>query len=315
MATTQKSTGPLRSELQSELVGRIGEWLRNRTVERSARVREAVLSRELGVSRTPIRAALQHLVGEGVLAPHELGGYTILQMPPHATDAMTPGEQAPGLYGMMLRDIILNELPDPATESALMRHYAMGRGEILQVLRRLAREGLAEPLPGRGWIMLKFDSEQMMKSYHLRYLLEPALLVDRDYVVDRAALERLRTESQAAVDGLLPSSPWRELFELDATFHETLARGSNNDLIVDIIRRQNRLRRLAEFFGYSRLERVKASMTEHIAIIDALLAGDQAWASALMRQHLVVSRGETEAHFARDLDAVRSASSGIEKLT
>ena len=315
METLGKFVTPLRSELQTELVSRISEWIRARAPERSDRVREAVLSRELGVSRTPIRAALQHLVGEGVLAPHDLGGYIILQLPSHARDAITPGEEAGGLYGQILRDIILNEMPDPATESALMRHYGLGRGEILQVLRRLVREGLAEPLPGRGWTIQKFDSEEMLKSYHLRYIVEPALLIDRDYTIDRGTLERLRADLQSALDSLSSSSSWRELFELDATFHETLARGSNNDLIVDIIRRQNRLRRLAEFFSYSRLERIKASMAEHIAIVDALLAGDRAWASALMRQHLLISRSETEEHFTRDLDAVRSASSGIERLT
>lgn len=310
-----KTGKALRSELQTELVSRIGEWIRNRDHERGIRVREAVLSRELGVSRTPIRAALQHLVSEGVLKPHELGGYTVLHMPPVVLETMDPGDSSAGPYGRMLRDIILSEMPDPATESALMRHYGVGRGEILQVLRRLVREGLAEPLPGRGWTVLKFDIEQMRKSYHLRYIIEPALLTDRDYTIDRAALERLKSDQQAALAGLSPSSPWRELFEIDAAFHEALARGSNNDLIVDIIRRQNHLRRLAEFFSYSRLERIRASMNEHISIIDALLDGDQAWASALMRQHLLISLTETEENFTRDLDAVRSASSGIERLT
>lgn len=304
----------LKSELQTELVSRISEWVRNQDQGDKIRVREAVLSRELGVSRTPIRAALQHLVSEGVLHPHELGGYTVLQMPPAAADSMNPGEEAAGLYGRLLRDIILNEVPAPATESALMRHYKAGRGEVLQVLRRLMREGLAEPLPGKGWTMLEFNSDQMLRSYHLRGIIEPALLIDRLYFIDRPALERLRADHQTALAALSEDSSWREIFEFDATFHEVVARGSRNDLIVDIIRRQNRLRRLAEFFSYSRIERIRASMLEHVAILDALLAGDQAWASALMRQHLMVSRAETEEHFTRDLEAVRSAASGIERL-
>ena len=86
----------LRSELQTELVSRISEWIRNRDHERGARVSEAVLSRELGVSRTPIRAALQHLVGEGVLQAHDLGGYTVLQTPPLAVESMEPEKQRPG---------------------------------------------------------------------------------------------------------------------------------------------------------------------------------------------------------------------------
>jgi DNA-binding GntR family transcriptional regulator len=309
------SVVPLKSELQNELVSRIKEMIRSRDHQSDGRIREAVLSRVLSVSRTPVRAALQHLVNEGIVEPHRQGGYTVLQTPPLVPDTMAISQSATGLYGRMLRDIILNEMADPVSEIALVRRYQAGRGEILQVLRRLVRDGLAEPLPGRGWAMLRFDGEQMSRSYHLRFILEPAMLLDRDYVVNRDTLERLRDDHQRALMMLSPESPWQELFELDATFHEALARGSNNDLIVDIIRRQNRFRRLAEFFSYSRLERIRASMIEHIAIIEALLVGDQTWASALMRQHLTVSRTETEENLKKDLEAVRLASSGIERLT
>jgi DNA-binding GntR family transcriptional regulator len=162
--------------------------------------------------------------------------------------------------------------------------------------------------------MLKFDAEQMSRSYHLRAILEPALLTDREFQVDAETLRRLRAEQVQAINTLSPNSSWPELFEIDAALHESLARGSGNDMIVDIVKRQNRIRRLAEFFSYSRIERIRTSMNEHVAILDALLTGDRNWASALMRQHLSVSRRETEENLTRDLDAVRKASSGIERL-
>ena len=62
------------------------------------------------------------------------------------------------------------------------------------------------------------------------------------------------------------------------------------------------------------LERIRASITEHIEILDALLSGDQRWASELMRQHLKESQRQTEEHLQHDLEAVRKASSGIELL-
>ena len=154
----------------------------------------------------------------------------------------------------------------------------------------------------------------MSKSYHLRTIVEPAIFLDQDYALDPALLLRLKAEQQSALDTLTPHASWPELFELDASLHETLARGSGNELVVDIIRRQNHFRRLAELFSYSRLERIRSSMTEHIAILDALLAGDRRWASELMRQHLKESRRQTEIYLQRDLEAVRSASSGIETL-
>ena len=308
MASAQRVPEPsLRSALQSEQVERIRELIRAEGAVARGRVRAAALSRLLGVSRTPVLAALQHLLLAGVLARHPRGGFVVARLPTPAPAPLVGEPGQPNLYGRILRDIIMDAVPDAGSESALMRHYAAGRGEILQVLRRLVREGLAEPLPGRGWTMLSLDAGQLARSYHLRGLLEPAMLAERSYRPDAEVLARLRAEHGAALDGLSPDTPWTELFELDAGFHEALARGTGNELIVDIVRRQNRLRRLAEFVGYCRLERVRASMQEHVAIIDALLAGDRDWAAALMRQHLAVSRKETEEHFERDRRALGAA--------
>lgn len=312
--TPNLEKGYLRSALQSELVTRILEVLRSAEVAPEGRIRESVLSRDLGVSRTPIRAALQHLVSQGVLKAHAQGGYVLGEERSKIENVISSPTSATSLYGRILRDIILHELVEPASEKFLERKYGVGRGELLQILRRLVREGLAEPLPGRGWTFLRFDADQMSRSYHLRTIVEPAVLLDRDFDIDPEILRRLRVEQQSALLNLSPQSSWPGLFELDAAFHETLARGSGNELIVDIIKRQNHYRRLAEFFSYSRLDRIRSSMTEHIAIIDALVAGDQRWASEIMRQHLNVSRRETEEHLQGDVEAVRTSSSGIERL-
>lgn len=304
----------LRSDLQGELAARIRELIRSRDPATADRVREAVLSRELGVSRTPIRAALQHLVAEGILEPHTNGGYTVLKTPAAGGEPSTAEQVAGELYALLLRDIVLDEMPDPATESAMMRRYSVGRGELLRALRRLVREGLAEPLPGHGWVMLKFNGEQLARGYHLRSILEPAMLVDREYVVQRSALENSRADHAAALAALSPKSSWKGLFELDASFHEILAQGTRNELVVEIIRKQNRLRRLAEYVSYSRLERIRESMNEHMSVIDALLSGDAGLASALLRRHLTVSSTETSQNFSRDLNAVRAAPNRLRRL-
>ena len=303
----------LKSELQGELVSRILAFLRSPASVSPPRIREAVLSRDLGVSRTPVRAALQHLVVQGILNPHPQGGYVLGRMP-STEEAATSTDARMSLYGRILRDIILNEIPEAASGKSLERRYDAGRGELLQVLRRLVREGLAEPSPGRGWSFFRFDADQMSKSYHLRTILEPAIFLDQHFYVPAEVLSRLKSEQQLALTTLSPKSSWPELFELDASLHEVLAQGSGNALVVDIIRRQNHFRRLAEFFSYSRIERIRSSITEHIEILEALLSGDQRWASELMRQHLKESQRQTEVNLHRDLEAVRHASSGIESL-
>lgn len=301
----------LKSDLQGELAERICSLIRQRPQELGERLREAVLSRELGVSRTPIRAALAHLVAEGIVEPDERGGYNVVRVPAIATSSTDRDEPVSSLYARMLKDIIVNEMPEPATESAMMRRYVAGRGEVIRVVRRLVRDGLAEPLPGHGWTMMRLDSEQLARSYHLRAILEPALLVDRTYEPQFAALERLRNEHAIMLEKLSPDSPWQPLFEIDAAFHELLASGSGNEMVVDIVRRQNRLRRLAEYVSYGRLERIEESMREHMAIIDALLRDDRNWAAAMLRQHLSTSSAETTQNYGRDLEAVRAGANPL----
>jgi DNA-binding GntR family transcriptional regulator len=302
MAAEMDRVAPsLRSSLQGELVDRIKDLLRNSGREGDL-LREAALARGLGVSRSPVRAALRHLVVQDILSPEPTGGYVIRCIPPTERDGLDSSAGTDRLHSRILRDIILGGVPEPMSESALMRRYGVGRGELTRVLRRLVREGLAEPLPGRGWSLLAFSEERLIASYRLRIVLEPAMLDDPGYKPDRTALSRLSADHEAAMTSLDASTPWQDIFKLDAVFHETLAAGTGNDLIVDIIHRENQLRRLAEYVGYSRLERIRESMVEHIQIIDALLASDLNWARALLRKHLVVSLEETEAHFARDLE-------------
>ncbi len=50
-------------------------WIPTRTV-----VRESYLARQLGVSRTPVREALQRLVAEGYLSAIPQGGYFVVQL-------------------------------------------------------------------------------------------------------------------------------------------------------------------------------------------------------------------------------------------
>lgn len=295
----------MSSDLHHELIGRISEHVRLSAASGDLLLRESTLARMLGVSRTPIRAALHRLVSDGILQARESGGYTVVKVP--SADAPTPPSTAlaDGPYSRMLRDIILNAIPAPISENKLMRRYETGRGEILKALRRLVREGLVEPLAGRGWSFIPFGRDQMQRSYHLRLVLEPAILLDAGYRADRDALLAIRADHVAALPLLERRRAGYDMFELDAGFHELLARGSGNELIVDIIRRQNRIRRLAEYVSYSRVGRIRQSMAEHISIIDAILDAKLGEAARFLKIHLAVSRDETLRHLDADLQKVR----------
>jgi DNA-binding GntR family transcriptional regulator len=76
------------------------------------------------------------------------------------------------------------------------------------------------------------------------------------------------------------------LFETDAAFHEMCAEFCGNAFFVQAVQHQNRLRRLLEFGSYANSRRVQDWCREHVAIIEAIAAGDLNQASARMRLHL-----------------------------
>ncbi|MGO4842905.1 FCD domain-containing protein, partial [Rhizobiaceae sp. 2RAB30] len=67
-----------------------------------------------------------------------------------------------------------------------------------------------------------------------------------------------------------------------------LAACSGNRFLTEAVRQQNNLRRMQESAGFEELptERVEQSCLEHLAILDAIEAGEMEWAEALLRQHL-----------------------------
>ncbi len=73
-----------------------------------------------------------------------------------------------------------------------------------------------------------------------------------------------------------------------------------------MIQKQNRIRRLNEFLGYERLDRVRGSLREHLGILHSLMDGDREWASAQLRQHLRRSLDQSLSHYAQDIEDFRS---------
>lgn len=295
----------LRSELQTRIVENVVEHIAARNLAVGAHVNLDGFARDLGVSRTPVLAAFDHLTHLGVLERRPKRGYFVR----HAD--CNPSGRRPDemrLYDRIIDDMSLGTLAGAVSESALMRRYDVDRGELGAVLRRLNREGLAAPSLGRGWLFIEFSLDVLRQGYKLRSLIEPGLILDPEFKPDLGRLESLRRDHIAILARLSASTPFKETFALDARFHETLAEFTQNRFFIDIIRTQNHIRRLSEYLGRFRLENVRRSFHDHLSIIDALQTGELDWAAALMRRHLLQSDGRATCHFECDMAAIRAGS-------
>lgn len=185
------------------------------------------------------------------------------------------------------RDRLAGLLPKSATETELMRRYDCGRHLVLAALAALSEEGLVRRGRGREWQFREIlnSPQARTQSYELRLMIEPAALLLPGFRADRSEMSDMRARHVALMsNGRILSR--RDVFDIDASFHEMLGRFSGNEAILEVIRQQNRLRRLMEYQSYPDAARVWAWSEEHVAVIDALLDGDQPLASERLTQHL-----------------------------
>jgi DNA-binding GntR family transcriptional regulator len=188
-------------------------------------------------------------------------------------------------------------LPEAFTQADLQRRYRTNRVQLARVLVRMTNEGIVMRLKGQGWRFLPTLTglHSATASYEFRLIIEPAMMQLASFKFDRDAVQRLREDHLKLIGQVSRRRPvdrgWT--YDLDASFHEVIASFSGNAFLIQAIQQQNRLRRLIEYGGYSRLERVKTWAKEHLAILDALRRGQFERAAECMRRHLTNAMSTT----------------------
>ncbi|KAF1020005.1 MAG: hypothetical protein GAK30_02800 [Paracidovorax wautersii] len=281
----------LPGQSRRRLANQILNLLREANFEVGHHLREQQMADTLGVSRTPIRAALQLLGDEGIVEVRKNLGFFLArphsELPVADFDVSSSGGQA--LYEQLVNDRIAGTIPNTLTQTDIAKRYGVDRVTLLRTLERLAEDGLIERNKGQGWTFLPtLDSDRALRSgYNFRLMVEPANFLLPTFQPDRAALERSRMQHLFLVAHPdIASVSSMQLFETDAAFHEMFAEFSGNIFVLQAIQQQNRLRKLMEFAGYANRRRVRDWCGEHLAIIDSVAVGDYAKAGNLMREHL-----------------------------
>lgn len=276
------------SRLQIHTAKQIVGLIRQDELAPGFHFREEPLAQRLGVSRTSVRAGLRILHEKGLLTARQNRGYTLAKRSVEVEDALElPTSADETLYMAIARDRLAGLLPQSVTETELMRRYDCGRHLVLAALAALSEEGLVRRGRGREWQFGEIlnSQEARRQSYELRMMMEPAALLLPGFQADRYEISDMRTRHVAMMtNGQILSR--RDVFDIDASFHEMLARFSRNELVLGAIRQQNRLRRLMEYQSYPNFARVQAWCSEHLTVIDALLDDNRALASQCLSRHL-----------------------------
>ena len=278
------------TSLQVDLARRIAQLIYSRDVQAGDHLSEEPLAQQFQVSRTPIRGALRLLAEKGLIAYHPNRGYRVNALqadaprPEIESREPTPDE----LYRRLLDDHVARQLPGPLIERELSQRYGVTRSTVTKSLLRMSADGLIEKRKGYGWQFVPSleSPSALAESYRYRIAVECAGLLEPEFSIDAAELERMRAAHERLLTRDGPDISASDFFALNATFHEMLARFSGNRYILQAVQQQNQLRRLEEHAAFYRDARFVASSQEHLQIIAALKAGDRDWAAQLLRHHL-----------------------------
>jgi len=209
---------------------------------------------------------------------------------------MTEPSKADQVHAQLKTEIELGELApgSPLSELWLVERTGASRTPVREALRRLAAEGLVDLVPRIGARVSRVSAQSVRDLFEFRQLLEPVAIrqatarAAADPAV-RAVFEDMRDDFARIRDRAPSRERSREFYELADRFDWAVIDASRNvhlrRAIAELRPHTARLRNLSHLDP----RRTEVSVGEHLAICDALLAGDADTAASRIAAHLAES--------------------------
>ncbi|MCF3134582.1 GntR family transcriptional regulator [Streptomyces olivochromogenes] len=188
--------------------------------------------------------------------------------------------------------LIAGELRPGEVYSApsLAARFGVSATPVREAMLDLAKEGLVDTVPNKGFRVTAVSDEQLDEYTHIRALIEIPTVVDLARTADRVSLEALRPAAReivtAAVAGDLIA-----YVEADTRFHLGLLALAGNAHLVEVVADLRGRSRLYGLTALVEAGRLLASAEEHLELLDALLERDERAVREVMTRHLEHVRG------------------------
>lgn len=193
------------------------------------------------------------------------------------------------VYEEIRQQILRGELL-PGTrlvEDRLAADLGVSRNPVREALRVLAAEGFVELLPRRGAAVARLDADEAEELFDVRMALESLaarLAARRADDGTRERIERVLTSAKTASE----AGDQEGLVGLNAEFHSAVIELSGNTYLAMVATPV--LQRARWLYQQSLPVRAAHSWTEHVALAQAILDGDEVAAEAHATTHVAAAR-------------------------
>ncbi|WP_405664148.1 GntR family transcriptional regulator [Streptomyces sp. NBC_01166] len=200
----------------------------------------------------------------------------------------TSGEQARQLALTRLRQAILRGEMAPAqrlVENELAEQFGVTRASVRAALIELESEGLVERIRNRGSRVRVVSVDEAVAITECRMALEGLCAAKAAVAADAGQLDRLTAVGEAMTKAVADGDPML-YSDLNHELHAMVREFSGQRTAVSLLERLNGQLVRHRFQLALRPGRPQQSLSEHLAMIEAIRARDPQAAEAAVRSHL-----------------------------
>ncbi|NUW32206.1 GntR family transcriptional regulator [Nonomuraea sp. SMC257] len=172
---------------------------------------------------------------------------------------------------------------------ALAQQFGVSATPVREAMLDLAKEGLVEAVRNKGFRVTELSARDLDELTELRRLIEVPTVARLAGDAPTGEFARLRPLAEDIVTAA-ERGDLLAYVDADLRFHLELLALSGNSRLVSVV---TDLRNRARLYGLSQLpgEKLASSAREHLALLDALEAGERDAAGHIMAEHIGHVRG------------------------
>lgn len=189
-----------------------------------------------------------------------------------------------------LEDDIVNGHVRPGErldETSLSRRFKVSRTPVREALRQLSASGLIDIIPKRGAFVVELSLPRLIEMFEV--------MAELEGMCGRLCARRITLEERADLMASLEacrvaaaSGESDDYYYKNEQFHDVIYRSCHNGFLIEQVQQlRTRLK------PYRRVQlrvprRIRDSFEEHEAIVDAILAGDEARVETCLKNHVLI---------------------------
>lgn len=287
------------------------------TIPPGSLLQATAVAAAFGVSRAPAAMALDRLAATGLVRKLPRRGYRVrgqaaggaelapalLVVPDAVVAALARRRRSEQAWPDVERDVAASLFFGRfrLSETRLADHLGVSRTVAHEVAGRLQEAGLIERGRNGRWYAGPLTAEGVRAHFEVRWLMEPAALIQAAPRLDRRRVAAMRRRLERARDGLPPQRLAAEMHALERELHVDLVLDCDNPVMRRILYR-SQLPLISSHFTfelYGRDAAVPSMLDEHAAVLDRLAEDDIDAAAAALGAHLHKALDSTLGRLAR----------------